>query len=61
MNNLEFISKPSCIPGILLCSEVITAKYPPSSPSSPHTRENPEFSDIFGKVDKLLNIEECLI
>ena len=43
---------------ISLCSEVITAKYPPSPP---HTRENSGFVDIFGKVEKVVNDEECLI
>ena len=43
---------------ISLSSEGITAKYP-SSP--PHTRENSGFVDIFGKVDKVVNVQECLI
>ena len=43
---------------ISLCSEVITAKYPPSPP---HTRENFGFGDILAKVDKVVNVEECLI
>ena len=45
-------------PCISLCSEFNIIK---SSPSLPRTKENPGFADIFGKVEKVASVEECLI